>query len=172
MAAWAAVPSTKPNGDKVRKRSFSGGLPMLNRSGSMADKTLLGVLNILRMDEEAANTFLVRTILPDGNLRLVSADYNMTIRDLVTGIVQEFHLENYQVRELPGKTLADLNAKASSVENSEIAIEDVERRMSNFELDNIHAIKDPRLRCVKELLYEEEQFFNDLKCVFEVYAEP
>ncbi|XP_031555528.1 rho guanine nucleotide exchange factor 38-like [Actinia tenebrosa] len=96
----------------------------------------------------------------------------MTIRDLVTGIVQEFHLENYQVRELPGKTLADLNAKASSVENSEIAIEDVERRMSNFELDNIHAIKDPRLRCVKELLYEEEQFFNDLKCVFEVYAEP
>lgn len=65
----------------------------------------------------------------------------MTIRDLVAGIVQEFHLENYQVRELPAKTIANLDAKASCLENSEIAIEDVERRMSNFELDNIHASK-------------------------------
>lgn len=68
----AASPYTKPNTDKVRKRSFSGGLPALNRSGSMADKTLLGVLNILRMDDEPTNTFIVRTILPDGDLRLVS----------------------------------------------------------------------------------------------------
>lgn len=72
----AAAPSTKPNGDKVRKRSFSGGLPLFNRSGSMADKTLLGVLNILRMDEEASNTFLLRTILPDGNLRLVRRSFS------------------------------------------------------------------------------------------------
>lgn len=68
----AAAPHTKTTGDKLRKRSFSGGLPSLNRTGSMADKTLLGVLNILRMDEEPTNTFLVRTILPDGTLRLVS----------------------------------------------------------------------------------------------------
>ncbi|KAK3731916.1 hypothetical protein QZH41_016963 [Actinostola sp. cb2023] len=168
----AAAPNTKPNGDKVRKRSFSGGLPLLNRSGSMADKTLLGVLNILRMDDEPANTFLVRTILPDGNLRLVSADRNMIIRDLVSGIVQEFHLDNYQVRELPGKTITNLDAKATCVEYSEIAIEDVERKLSNFELDNIHAIKDARLRCVKELQHEEESFFNDLKCLVEVYGEP
>ncbi|KXJ20119.1 hypothetical protein AC249_AIPGENE10394 [Exaiptasia diaphana] len=168
----AASPYTKPNADKVRKRSFSGGLPALNRSGSMADKTLLGVLNILRMDDEPTNTFLVRTILPDGDLRLVSANRNMTIRDLVAEIVQEFHLENYQVRELPGKTITNLDAKATCVEYSEIAIEDVERKLSNFELDNIHSIKDSRLRCVKELQHEEQTFFSELKSLFEVYADP
>jgi len=65
----------------------------------------------------------------------------MTIRDMVSSIVQEFHLENYQVRELPGKTITNLDAKATCVEYSEIAIEDVERKLSNFELDNIHASK-------------------------------
>ncbi|XP_032235343.1 uncharacterized protein LOC5510315 isoform X1 [Nematostella vectensis] len=169
-----ATTSVKPSTQKARKGSVTGSLPgLLTRTGSMADQTLLGVLNILRLDENAGNTFLVRGILPDGNPRLLSAERGMTIRDLVQGIAKEFNLDNnYQVRELPSKNILNLDANALGIENSEIAIEDVDRRMSNFELDNVHSIKDPRLRCVKELLFKEEAFASDLKCLFEVYAEP
>ena len=38
----------------------------------MTDQTLLGVLNILRMDEGQGQTFMVKAILPDGKPRLVS----------------------------------------------------------------------------------------------------
>jgi hypothetical protein len=85
----------------------------------------------------------------------------MTIRNLVAGIVQEFHLENYQVRELPGKTVANLDAKASCIENSEIAIEDIERRMSNFELDNIHLSK---FFCLDSIQFLEGEITYFLAC--------
>lgn len=38
----------------------------------MTDQTLLGVLNILRMDEGQGQSFMVKAILPDGKPRLVS----------------------------------------------------------------------------------------------------
>lgn len=62
----------------------------------------------------------------------------MTVRDLVAGICQEYNLTNYQVRTLPEKTLLNLEASATSVENAEIAIEDVDKMLSNFQLDNLH----------------------------------
>ena len=65
----------------------------------------------------------------------------MTVRDLVSGICQEYNLTNYQVRSLPEKALLNLEANAASVENAEIAIEDVDRRLSNFQLDNLHISK-------------------------------
>lgn len=34
------------------------------------------------------------------------------------------------------------------------------------------AVKDPRLRCVKELVYAEEIYNECLKSLFELYAEP
>ena len=71
----------------------------------------------------------------------LSAERNMTIRDLVALICQEYNLSNYQVRTLPEKTLLNLDASASTVENAEIAIEDVDRRLSNFQLDNLHTSK-------------------------------
>lgn len=37
----------------------------------MTDQTLLGVLNILRMDEGQGHSFMVKAILPDGKPRLV-----------------------------------------------------------------------------------------------------
>ena len=33
-------------------------------------------------------------------------------------------------------------------------------------------VPDPRLRCVKELLYCEEVYSESLKCAFDLYAEP
>lgn len=65
----------------------------------------------------------------------------MTVRELVTGICQEYNLTNYQVRTLPEKQLLNLEASAASVENAEIAIEDVEKMLSNFQLDNLHTSK-------------------------------
>ena len=65
----------------------------------------------------------------------------MTVRDLVSGICQEYNLTNYQVRTLPEKALLNLEAGAVTVENAEIAIEDVDRRLSNFQLDNLHTSK-------------------------------
>lgn len=62
----------------------------------------------------------------------------MTVRDLVAGICQEYNLTNYQVRTLPEKTLLNLEANATAVENAEIAIEDVDKILSNFQLDNLH----------------------------------
>ena len=62
----------------------------------------------------------------------------MTVRDLVAGICQEYNLTNYQVRTLPEKTLLNLEANATAVENAEIAIEDVDKMLSNFQLDNLH----------------------------------
>ena len=62
----------------------------------------------------------------------------MTVRDLVAGICQEYQLTNYQVRTLPEKTLLNLEANATAVENAEIAIEDVDKMLSNFQLDNLH----------------------------------
>lgn len=62
----------------------------------------------------------------------------MTVRDLVVGICQEYNLTNYQVRTLPEKTLLNLEANATAVENAEIAIEDVDKMLSNFQLDNLH----------------------------------
>ena len=62
----------------------------------------------------------------------------MTVRDLVSGICQEYNLTNYQVRTLPEKTLLNLEANATAVENAEIAIEDVDKMLSNFQLDNLH----------------------------------
>ena len=62
----------------------------------------------------------------------------MTVRELVAGICQEYNLTNYQVRTLPEKTLLNLEAMATTVENAEIAIEDVDKRLSNFQLDNLH----------------------------------
>lgn len=47
-------------------------------------------------------------------------------------------MSNYQVRTLPEKTLLNLEALATTVENAEIAIEDVEKMLSNFQLDNLH----------------------------------
>ena len=68
----------------------------------------------------------------------LSAERNMTVRDLVAGICQEYNLTNYQVRTLPEKTLLNLEANATTVENAEIAIEDVDKMLSNFQLDNLH----------------------------------
>lgn len=65
----------------------------------------------------------------------------MTVRDLVAGICQEYNLTNYQVRTLPEKTLLNLEANATAVENAEIAIEDVDKMLSNFQLDNLHTSK-------------------------------
>ena len=65
----------------------------------------------------------------------------MTVRELVAGICQEYNLTNYQVRTLPEKTLLNLEANATTVENAEIAIEDVDKRLSNFQLDNLHTSK-------------------------------
>lgn len=138
----------------------------------MTDQTLLGVLNILRMDEGQGQSFMVKAILPDGKPRLLSAERNMTVRELVAGICQEYNLTNYQVRTLPEKTLLNLEANATTVENAEIAIEDVDKRLSNFQLDNLHTIKDDRLRCVKELVYAEEVYNECLKSLFDLYAEP
>ena len=65
----------------------------------------------------------------------------MTVGELVSGICQEYNLSNYQVRTLPEKTLLNLEANATTVENAEIAIEDVEKMLSNFQLDNLHSSK-------------------------------
>ncbi|KAJ7385648.1 hypothetical protein OS493_013674 [Desmophyllum pertusum] len=157
---------------RQRKHSFTSTISLLNRTRSMTDQTLLGVLNILRMDEGQGQSFMVKAILPDGKPRLLSAERNMTVRDLVAGICQEYNLTNYQVRTLPEKTLLNLEASATAVENAEIAIEDVDKRLSNFQLDNLHTIKDARLRCVKELVYAEEVYNDCLKSLFELYAEP
>lgn len=157
---------------RQRKHSFTSTISLLNRTRSMTDQTLLGVLNILRMDEGQGQTFMVKAILPDGKPRLLSAERNMTVRDLVVGICQEYNLTNYQVRTLPEKTLLNLEANATAVENAEIAIEDVDKMLSNFQLDNLHTIKDDRLRCVKELVYAEEVYNDCLKSLFELYAEP
>ena len=50
-------------------------------------------------------------------------------------------MSDYQVRTLPEKTLLNLEALATTVENAEIAIEDVEKMLSNFQLDNLHTSK-------------------------------
>ncbi|XP_074626106.1 uncharacterized protein LOC141884261 isoform X1 [Acropora palmata] len=157
---------------RQRKHSFGQSLALLNRTRSMTDQTLLGVLSILRMDEGQGQSFMVKAILPDGKPRLLSAERNNTIRELVSGICQEYNLSNYQVRTLPEKTLLNLEALATTVENAEIAIEDVEKMLSNFQLDNLHTIEDPRLRCVKELVYAEEIYNECLKNLLEFYAEP
>lgn len=157
---------------RQRKHSFGQSLALLNRTRSMTDQTLLGVLSILRMDEGQGQSFMVKAILPDGKPRLLSAERNNTIRELVSGICQEYNLSNYQVRTLPEKTLLNLEAQATTVENAEIAIEDVEKMLSNFQLDNLHTIEDPRLRCVKELVYAEEIYNECLKNLLEFYAEP
>lgn len=169
MATASASASTKA---RQRKHSFGSSLTLLNRSRSMTDQTLLGVLSILRMDEGQGQSFMVKAILPDGKPRLLSAERNMTVGELVSGICQEYNLSNYQVRTLPEKTLLNLEANATTVENAEIAIEDVEKMLSNFQLDNLHSIKDSRLRCVKELAYAEEVYNECLKSLFELYAEP
>ena len=57
---------------RQRKHSFTSTISLLNRTRSMTDQTLLGVLNILRMDEGQGQTFMVKAILPDGKPRLVS----------------------------------------------------------------------------------------------------
>lgn len=57
---------------RQRKHSFGSSLTLLNRTRSMTDQTLIGVLNILRMDEGQGHTFMVKAILPDGKPRLVS----------------------------------------------------------------------------------------------------
>ena len=74
-------------------------------------------------------------------LSQLSGDRSMTVRNLVLGISQEYNLQNIQVRVLPQKTLINLDASATTVENGEIAIEDGDRRLSNFELDNLHRSK-------------------------------
>lgn len=56
---------------RQRKHSFSSSISLLNRTRSMTDQTLLGVLNILRMDEGQGQSFMVKAILPDGKPRLV-----------------------------------------------------------------------------------------------------
>lgn len=56
---------------RQRKHSFTSSLSLLNRTRSMTDQTLLGVLNILRMDEGQGHSFMVKAILPDGKPRLV-----------------------------------------------------------------------------------------------------
>ena len=56
---------------RQRKHSFSSSISLLNRTRSMTDQTLLGVLNILRMDEGQGHSFMVKAILPDGKPRLV-----------------------------------------------------------------------------------------------------
>ena len=68
----------------------------------------------------------------------LSGDRNMTVRDLVAGVEQEYRLHNVQVRVLPQKKLISLDASAVAVENGEVAIEDGDRRLSNFELDNLY----------------------------------
>lgn len=67
MAATSATTKTRQ-----RKLSFTSTIPLLNRTRSMTDQTLLGVLNILRMDEGQGQSFMVKAILPDGKPRLVS----------------------------------------------------------------------------------------------------
>ena len=71
----------------------------------------------------------------------LSADRNMTIKDMVQGISGEFGLDTIQVRTLPGKSPVNLDAAATTVENGEIAIENSERKLSNFELDNVYKSK-------------------------------
>ena len=67
MAASGASSKTRQ-----RKLSF-GTLPsLLNRTQSMTDQSILGVLNILRMDEGEGQSFFVKAVLPDGRFRLVS----------------------------------------------------------------------------------------------------
>ena len=65
----------------------------------------------------------------------------MTIKDVVQSIGEEFGLEAMQVRSLPAKTPVNLDSPATSVENGEIAIENAHRKLSNFELDNVHKSK-------------------------------
>ena len=67
-----ATASTTSAKTRQRKNSFTSTISLLNRTRSMTDQTLLGVLNILRMDEGQGQSFMVKAILPDGKPRLVS----------------------------------------------------------------------------------------------------
>lgn len=57
----------------------------------MTDQTLLGVLNILRMDEGQGQRFMVKAILPDGKPRLVSwSSLIVDTADFVCKILTQF----------------------------------------------------------------------------------